>query len=193
MFKSFDPEKVNKVELDLEHMSFLTLNDINIGEQVEEEDLDDTIYKYYDKIFKKIREQTQGETNGLQKVLEDEGCYLNDEFLGNFFEDKTIYNNCKEAYINTRTIEKVFNLYYNLFTFHPKLYYIYGEQLYRIIFKFLMYFDQKEVLSFLKEVCKVGAMLNFYTELHTMISTELDEQVIRELSKLEDYIKNQQQ
>ena len=54
----------------------------------------------------------------------------------------------------------------------------------------ILYFDQKEIISFLKEICLDGKMLNFYIQLHNLISGEIDEKVTQELSLFNNYLQN---
>ena len=186
MINNFDYEKFNQLEKEIENICFFTLNDLNskLNNKINS---DEIIYIHFDKIYKKIREQIMDETNMISKSLEDLNIALNENFLININESSKVFNTCKKVYNNTLKIATIFHLYYYIYFYHPKLYDDYGFHLFKVVFKFILYFDQKEIISFLKEICLDGKMLNFYIQLHNLISGEIDEKVTQELSLFNNF------
>ncbi|ORD93195.1 hypothetical protein ECANGB1_662 [Enterospora canceri] len=187
----FDLKKFHEIEDEIENTCYFLINDVSFAvdhkqyarEVFKEEDVNETVQEYFGKLFKKIREKRTDGT-AYKEALENDGeAELNESYPSDLETDTRIQANCKRAYLNMLQLNKTFSMYYNLFTYHFSLYEMYGYPMFRIILKVLLHFDQKEVFYFLKEVCSGGKMLNFYVHLHHLMSTEIDEMVVIELSR----------
>ena len=189
--------KFVKLEKEIENMCFNSINNISefvdgndFNKFISDEDNNTSIYKYYDKLYKKTREQTQEGTENIHGLLEELKCSLNDEFLTDFYnksdKEGSFYMNCASAYFNCGQLAKTFLLYFYISNYHIVLYDVYGDALFRIVYKTMISFDQKEIISFFKEISTDGKMLNFFIELHTLIMEDIDDKILQEIVQYEN-------
>ncbi|KAL6122140.1 hypothetical protein NUSPORA_00842 [Nucleospora cyclopteri] len=193
---SFDLNKFNQLEKEIENYIYIHMNEIPTA--VEEDSLlalgdspnvNATIHAYYDKLFKKTREQTTDSVEPVVTAMEDTKTAFNETFLETF-HNKEFFIKCKESYANSLQIAKIFHLFFFLFHYHPLLYSKYSFSFFSAVQTFFLCFDQKEILNFLKEICLDGKMLNFYIEIHNLITEEIDEKVTLELCKYQNFKEN---
>lgn len=194
--KTFE-EKFFILEREIENMCFYFMNDVNevidknnnMEAFLKDDEKKEQVVKYFDKIYKRIKEQTHEGSGAVANLLSELNCTLNETFLESFKTQKT-FKKCATAYYNCLEIAKIFYLYYYLCNYHVCLYEIYGNNLFKLIYKVLINFDQKETTNFLKEICTDGKMLNFYIELHNLILEDIDEKFMHELVLYENYENN---
>ncbi|OQS53687.1 hypothetical protein EHP00_1864 [Ecytonucleospora hepatopenaei] len=190
-------ERFRNLEKEIENMCFSHMNDLPflVNEEnnreafINNSQYKDQVFTYFDKIYKRLREQIQDGSDNVRILLEQMECSFNENFLNDLKEEET-YKKCAGTYFNCMKLGKIFHLYFYICNYHTVIYDFYGKKLFKVIYKTFINFDQKEVISFLKEICTDGKMLNFYIELHNLILVDIDENLMHEMVAFENFMAN---